>query len=293
MELAVLREIADGAKIAADARIGPFCVIGPDVTIGPRTTLGARVTVTGRTTIGSDNLIQDGTVLGEVPQDLKYHGGPTYLIIGDRNRLGVNVTAHVGTEVGGYVTRIGNDNVVEGGAHVAHDCFVDDHVHLGFGVLLAGHIRVESGAVLENMLGVTHFTTIGRFSLVAARTPVTRDVPPFTYFSSGGYYREHPAVRGVHEEGIRRAGLGEDEALALRLAIEHLLTEGHQTGLRLRELRDQPLTPAVRELCEFVQRSTLGRYGRFRETLRRMIPPEARPYLPPELLTQLKGAKQA
>jgi UDP-N-acetylglucosamine acyltransferase len=292
MDLTVQREIADGAKIAAGARIGPFCVIGSHATIGPRTTLGSRVTVTGRTTIGSDNVIQDGSVLGAVPQDLKFTGKPTYLFIGDRNHLGVNVTAHVGTEMGGYVTAVGNDNVIEGGAHIAHDCFVDDHVRLGFGVLLAGHIRVESGAVLENTLGVTHFATIGRFSLVATQTPVTRDVPPFTHFSADRH-REHPGVCGVNEEGIRRAGLNEDEALALRLAIEHLLTEGHQTGPRLRDMRDQPLTPAVRELCEFVQRSTLGRYGRFRETLRKMIPPEARPYLPQETLTRLEGAKQA
>lgn len=292
MDLTVLREIADGAKIAPGARIGPFCVIGPHAAIGPRTTLGARVTVTGRTTIGSDNVIQDGSVLGALPQDLKFAGKPTYLFIGDRNHLGVNVTAHLGTEVGGYVTAIGNDNVIEGGCHVAHDCFLDDHVHMGFGGLLAGHIRVESGAALGSMMAVTHFTTIGRFSMVLAQTPVTRDVPPFTCFS-GDSHRDHPAVCGVNEEGIRRAGLGEDEALALRLAIEHLLTEGHQTGPRLRDMRDLPLTPAVRELCDFVQHSTEGRYGRFRETLRRMIPPEARPYLPQEMLTQLEGAKQA
>lgn len=293
MDLTVLREIADGAQIAPGARIGPFCVVGPDVTIGPRTTLGARVTVTGRTSIGADNVIQDGTVLGAVPQDLKFTGKPTYLFIGDRNHLGVNVTAHIGTEVGGYVTAIGNDNIIEGGSHVAHDCFVDDHVRLGFGVLLAGHIRVESGAVLESMLGVTHFATVGRFSLVTAQTPVTRDVPPYTVFSADSHRDDHPSVCGVNEEGIRRAGLSDDEALALRLAIEHLLTEGHQTGTRLRGMRDQPLTPAVRELCDFVERSAGGRYGRFRETLRRMIPPEAKPYLPQEMLTQLEGAKQA
>jgi len=181
MNLTVISEIADGAKIAPDVRIGPCCVIGPDVVVESGTVLGCRVTVTGRTAIGRNNVIQDGCVLGVVPQDLKYHGRPTYLVIGDRNRFGVNVTAHVGTEAGGNLTRIGDDNVLEVGAHIAHDCYIDDRTHIGPAVLLAGHIRVETGVVLEEMVGIHHFTTIGCFSRIGARTPVTHDVPPFVF----------------------------------------------------------------------------------------------------------------
>ncbi|KKM91669.1 hypothetical protein LCGC14_1226270, partial [marine sediment metagenome] len=123
-ELTVTREIADSASVSAKASIGPFCVIGPGVVIGDGTILGRRVAVLGRTTIGRDNVIADGCVVGAPPQDLKFQGRSTYLVVGDRNRFGVNVTAHVGTEAGGFLTRIGSDCRLDAGAHVAHDCYV-------------------------------------------------------------------------------------------------------------------------------------------------------------------------
>lgn len=279
VELTVTQEIADGADIAPDVRMGHCCVIGPDVVIGAGTSLGCRVTVAGRTRIGSDNVIQDGCVLGVVPQDLKYHGQPTYLLIGDRNGLGPNVTAHVGTEEGGFLTRIGSDNILEVGSHVAHDCYVDDRTHLGPAVLLAGHIRVETGAVLEEMVGVHHFTTIGRFSRIGARTPVVRDVPPFVLFSSaGGYYTSPPAVKGVHEQAL--ADLPDAEADDLRWAIQYLFEDEQALIVKVRELLEQPdLCEPVKILCDSCLRSLAGRFGRYREGFRGKTPPEAEEFL--------------
>jgi len=291
-DVTVTREIAQGARVHPSARIGPFCTIGPDVVIGAGTVLSARVRVWGKTIIGRDNLIQDGCVLGSVPQDLKYRGRSTWLLIGDRNHFGPNVTAHVGTEEGGFLTRIGNDNVLDAGAHVAHDCFVDDRTHLGRGVLLAGHIRVEDGAVIEDLTGAHHFTTIGRFSRVASRTPVRRDVPPYTVFSSLGYYTAPPAVRGVHEPGLTRAGLSEQEKPALRSAIRYLFADqdhrdpeapGPRAALvvKLEELCSRgAICEPVRQLSEFCRRTLAGRFGRYREIFRGRIPPETRTYLP-------------
>lgn len=280
MELTVISEIADGADIAPDVRIGPCCVIGHEVVIGSGTVLGRRVTVAGRTTIGADNVIRDGCVLGVVPQDLKYHGRATYLLIGDRNRFGPNVTAHVGTEAGGNLTRIGSDNVLEAGAHVAHDCYIDDRTHIGPAVLLAGHIRVETGAVIEEMVGMHHFTTIGRFSRVGPRTPVTRDVPPFTFFTSAGYYTSPPAVRGLHEQGLQAAGLSQSEADALREAFNFLFEDKRGLIVKVRELLEQPdLAAPVRLLCESCMRSLTGRFGRHRERYRGKTPPEAEEFL--------------
>ncbi len=277
--LTVIREIADGAEIAPDVRIGPCCVIGPDVVIGSETELGCRVTVTGRTRIGGDNLIQDGCVLGAVPQDLKYQGRPTYLVIGDRNRLGPKVTAHVGTEAGGSLTRIGNDNVLDVGAHVAHDCYVDDQTYIGPAVLLAGHIRVQTGAVLDEMVGVHHFTTIGRFSRVGPRTPVVRDVPPFTFFSSAGYYTSPSSIRGVHEQGLSTAGIPPTQVDALRRAVGYLFEHEDALAVKVaRMLEKTDLPEAVRILCEFCLQSLAGRFGRHREAFRGKVPPEAQEF---------------
>jgi UDP-N-acetylglucosamine acyltransferase len=254
--------------------------------------LGTRVSLAGSTVIGADNVIGDGCVLGAVPQDLKYHGRECYLIIGDRNRLGPNVTAHIGTELGGWLTRIGHDNVIESGTHVAHDCFVQDRAHLGFGVLLAGHIRVDDGAVLEAMLGVTHFTTIGCYSRVGARTPVVRDVPPFTAFSSNGYYSDHAAVQGLHEEGLAKAGLNAAEADAVRKAFAELYGDEQPLAPKVDRMLSGPLPPAARELCSFLQRSLQARFGRFREALRGEMPPEARAYLPQDVLGRIESEKK-
>jgi UDP-N-acetylglucosamine acyltransferase len=287
-DLTVTREIAEGARVHPEARVGPFCTIGPEVVVGAGTVLESRVSLLGRTTVGSDNLIQAGCVLGSVPQDLKYRGRPTYLIIGDRNRLGPNVTAHVGTEAGGYLTRIGNGNVLEAGAHVAHDCYVDDHTRLCAGVLLAGHIRVEDGAVIEETAGVHHFTTIGRFARVGARTPVRRDVPPFALFASTSYYDTPAAVRGVHEEGLASAGLSEKEKDEVRRAVTRLFEDEQALSIKLPALLEEPGAGwAVRALCQFCQRSLAGHFGRHRETLRGKMPPEARTHLPPEAVAEI------
>lgn len=290
-DLSILREIADGASVHPTAVIGPFCVVGPQAVIGPRTVLGRRVSVIGRTTVGADNVIDDDCVLGAVPQDLKYVGRKTYLFIGDRNRFGPRVTAHIGTEPGGYLTRIGHDNVLEAGAHVAHDCFVDDKAFLGPGVLLAGHIRVMRGAKVHEHSGVHHFTTIGPYSEVGARTPVRRDVPPFAFFTSHGYYTSPPAVTGLSEAGMAAAGLSAPDESALREAFARLFGSDHAQGPKLRQMLAQAdLAKPVQLLCQFLLSSLEGTFGRYRETFRGQIPPEAREHFPPEILAEIEKA---
>jgi len=274
-KVTVLREIAPTARIAPDAKIGPYCVVGPHVTIGPRTTLVRRVFVTGHTSIGSGNLIREGCVLGTVPQDLKYAGHPTALIIGHRNYFGRDVTAHIGTELGGYVTHIGNENVFMDGCHIAHDCYVDDRAHLGFNVMLAGHIRIHTGVVIEDLVGVHHFVTIGRHARVGPRTPVRRDVPPYTNFASEDYGWSPPAVRGVHEEGIRSARLSGEEERDLRQALADLFDDESALQTKIEQMVNMGVEGEVAALCEFCQRSLRGTFGRHRETYRGKPPPEA------------------
>jgi UDP-N-acetylglucosamine acyltransferase len=292
LQISVLREIAPEAKIDPSARIGPFCVIGPEVTIGPRTVLAQRVTVLGATTIGADNVIEDGCVLGALPQDLKFHGRRTYLSIGDRNRFGPRVTAHVGTEVGGFLTRIGNDNVLESGAHVAHDCYVDDRVHMCPQVLLAGHIRVQTGATIEAQVGVHHFSTLGAYCRVGARTPVRRDVPPFTFFTSYGYYSRPPAIVGVNAPGLAAAKLPPRQRDQVCQAIAYLFTESLAMAVKLTDMLARPELPEpVLDLCNFCKLSLSGQFGRYREVFRKRLPPEARQYLPAAVLAEIEEAR--
>lgn len=287
----VLREIDPAARVSPEASIGLFCTVGPNVTIGPGTVLAGRVSVTGHTTIGSGNVFEEGCVLGARPQDLKYKGRPTLLLIGHRNHFGREVTAHIGTESGGFVTRIGDGNVFRDRVHIAHDCFVDNNTRMGEGVLLAGHIRVHDGAVIEDLVGVQHFVTIGRHARAGPRTPVRRDVPPFTNFFSNDYdWQDSPSVRGVHEAGIAAAALGQVEEKELRRALHELFDNEAALQTKIEQLVHMGVEGEVAELCQFVQRSLQGVFGRYRELSRGKVPPEAVTYLTPELRTSMLEA---
>jgi UDP-N-acetylglucosamine acyltransferase len=287
-EVQVLREIAPSARVAADAEVGPYCVVGPEVTIGPGTVLTRRVSVLGRTTLGANNVVGEACVLGTIPQDLKYAGAPTLLIVGSRNWMGPRVTMHIGTEYGGYVTRVGDDNVFHTASHVSHDCFIDDHVTLGHGVLLAGHVRVHSGVVIEDLAGAHHFVTIGRGVRVGPRTPIRRDVPPFTDFYSDDPEQTPPGVRGVHYAGVRAAALSAAEEAELLRVMGELFDDEAALQTKIEQLEKIGVEGAAAELCEFVHHSLGGVYGRSRELIRGQIPPEAVPYLTPELQAAIR-----
>jgi len=280
--VSVFREIDPSAQISPEAKIGPYCVVGPHVTIGPHTTLTGHVAVSGHTVIGSGNVFGEGCVLGAAPQDLKYAGGPTMLIIGHRNRFSREVTAHIGTEVGGCLTRIGDDNILMDGCHVAHDCYVDDHAYLGRHVQLAGHIHVQSGAVMEDLVGAHHFTTVGRYARVLARTPVRRDVPPYTCFGSKAHQASPPSVQGIHEEGIQAAQLSPEAEHDLRQAMRELFDDESALQTKIEQMANVGIEGEVAALCQFIQCSLQGLYGRHRELYRGKVPPEAQRYLPPD-----------
>ncbi len=286
-DLTVICEIAPSARVAPEAEIGPFCVVGPNVTIGPGTVLTRRVSVSGCTTIGSGNRFGEGCVIGAAPQDMKFAGGQTLVVIGHNNSFGHDVTIHPGTEVGGYVTRVGNGNVVMDGGHIAHDCYVDDQTHIGRNALLAGHIHVQTGAVIDDLVGVHHFVTIGRFARVGAGSPVRRDVPPFTYFCHTGDIGSTPAIRGIHEEGIAAAQLDDDEEKELRRALSELFEDEAALQTKIEQLINLGVEGEAARLCLFCQQSLKGVFGRYRELFRGKIPPEAYDYLPPEKRSEI------
>jgi len=287
-------EIAPEADIHPTASIGRWCVIGPGVSIGAGTRLADRVTVTGPTTLGRDNTVGNGSVLGSEPQDLKYAGGETYLLIGDRNRIGRKVTVNLGTEVGGWVTYIGSDNRLDDACHVAHDCYVFDRTHLGRQVLLAGHIVVQTGAVIDDMTGVHHFARIGRYARVGPRTPVRCDVVPYVDYFSEDYYESPARVRGLHEAGIAAADLSAEVEAKLREVFAWLFEDESAMAVKLDQLDGRgALAAEVACIGRFCRESLAGRYGRYREQFRGQIPPEAREVLPPALLATIEARARA
>jgi UDP-N-acetylglucosamine acyltransferase len=256
------------AELGQDVEIGPFCLIGSDVVLGDRCRLDHRVTITGHTHVGTDNQFFPNAVIGATPQDLKYRGEPTRLVIGDHNTFREQVTVHIGTELGGGMTRIGNNNHLMVGCHVAHDALLSDHIILANNTLLAGHVHIEDHVTIAGAAAIHHFVTVGRYAFVAGMARITRDVPP--YLVTSGY---HPTPRRVNDEGLRRWRFAEEHILALREAYRRLFVRrraGEAMVDIINEMLDNgPVDEHVGYLLDFLRRSLLqGVHGRYRESLR-------------------------
>ncbi|GIW70990.1 MAG: acyl-[acyl-carrier-protein]--UDP-N-acetylglucosamine O-acyltransferase [Planctomycetota bacterium] len=251
------------AELAEGVEVGPFCYVGPGVRLGPRCRLLNHVSIHGPATIGADNVFFPFCSIGAEPQDLSYHGEPSRTEIGDRNVFREGVTVHRGTAKDALLTRIGNDGLFMACSHIAHDCVVEDHVIMANGVLLGGHVHVESYATFGGAAVVHHFTTIGRMAFVGGMTRVTRDVPP--YMTVEG----NPAkIWMVNKIGCQRRGLPPEAIAQLKEAHRLLFRSdsGLEEAARLLGGR-QGLRPEVRYLLEFCRRSG-GLKGRAREQIR-------------------------
>ena len=217
------------AELADDVEIGPFCVVGPEVRIGAGTRVASHVVIEGRTTIGARNRIAAFNAIGGEPQDKKYRGEPTELVIGDDNLLREYGTFNTGTVQGGGVTRVGDDNWIMAYVHVAHDCIVGSHTVFANKAQLAGHVEVGDWVVLGGDVGVYQFVRVGAHAMVGADVLVLHDVPPFAMV--GG---EPPGPHGINVEGLKRRGFALDVITALRQAHKTL----YRSGLTLAEARD-------------------------------------------------------
>lgn len=212
--------IEDGAKLAADVVVGPYCVIGPEVEIGAGTQLKSHVVVMGRTRIGSNNQIFPFASLGSAPQDLKYKGETSELIIGDHNVIREHATLNPGTETGGMLTKVGNHNLLMVGAHVAHDCQIGDHCILVNNATLAGHVVMEDYAILGGLSACHQFVRIGRHAMVGGMSGVEADVIPF-----GMVMGNRARLEGLNLVGLRRHQFPKEEINALRHAFDQLFAE--------------------------------------------------------------------
>ena len=226
--------VDSAAQLDSSVRVAANAVIGPHVKIGAHCSIGVGAVLEGRTTLGAHNVIHAHAVLGGAPQDKKYAGEPTELVIGDNNTFRECVTINLGTTQDAGVTRVGSDNWVMAYVHIAHDCVVGNHTILANATQIAGHVRVDDWAILGGVTAVHQYCRVGAHAMTGAGTVLLQDLPP--YVMAQGY----PATpHGLNAEGLKRRGFSADDLLWLKRAYRLVYRDGlklDEAQLRLAQL---------------------------------------------------------
>jgi len=241
------------AQIASDCEIGPYCIIGPDVMLGPGCRLHSHVVIDGHTTLGEGNEVFPFVSLGLKTQDLKYKGGITRTIIGDRNVFRECVTVHSATG-DGEATIIGSNNLILATCHVAHNCKLGNHIIMSNLASLAGHAVVEDRAVLAGMAAIHQFVRIGTLAMVGGCSKVSQDIPPYMLVDG------NPAeTRALNKIGLDRNGVTEEAQSALKKAFRILFREGLSIPNALAKVEAEvPALPEIAHLLNFFRTSERG-----------------------------------
>ena len=238
--------VEPGATVGPGCTIGPFAIIGPEVALGEGVTIRPHALVTGSTEIGPGSTVFSFASVGEVPQDLKYAGERTRLIIGARVRIRENATVHLGTEGGGGVTRVGDNCLIMAGAHVGHDAQVGDNVILANYAGVAGHVVIEDNVIIGAAAGLHQFIRVGEGAMIGALTRVTHDVMPFGLVAAAD-----GTLQGLNLIGLKRRGMSREEIAALRAAYRHLAeSEGSLADLA-EGLAQQAESEVVAQVARF------------------------------------------
>ena len=243
------------AVIAESAEIGPYCIIGGEVSIGERTRVLAHVFLDGRLAIGEDNIFFPYSTIGVASQDLKYRGEPSETRIGNRNQIREFVTIHRGTEGGGMLTSIGDDNLLMAYVHLAHDSHIGSHTVLGHAATIGGHVTVGDWAIVSASSGVHQFCRIGRHAFVGGYSVITQDVLPF----SNTVTSREAKVFGENATGLKRRGFSDDACAALHRAFRLLTHSGLNTSQALERIAAElPASAEVDELIGFIRTAERG-----------------------------------
>jgi UDP-N-acetylglucosamine acyltransferase len=226
--------VAPDAALADDVTIGPYCVIGGNVVLAAGVRLAAHVVIDGRTTIGERTQIFPFASLGLEPQDLKYRGEPSSLVVGRDNTIREYVTMNPGTEGGGMVTRVGDNCLFMVGAHVAHDCQIGNHVIMANNATLAGHVVIEDHALLGGLSAVHQFVRIGRHAIIGGMSGVERDVIPY-----GQVMGDRARLCGLNIIGMQRRGFNREDINGLRAAYQFLFSDTGTLSDRVNETAER------------------------------------------------------
>ena len=205
------------AELHGSVEVGAYAVIGPKVKIGARTRVGPHAVIEGDTTIGESNHLFQFAAIGAIPQDLKYAGEPTRLVIGDHNQIREFATVHIGTAGGGGVTRVGNRCLLMANSHVAHDVQLGDGCILANSAALAGHVAVEDHVIFGGLAAVHQFTRIGRLAFISGGSMVTQDVPPYVTVQG-----DRAEVVGINTVGLTRARFKDEQQARVKNAFKIL-----------------------------------------------------------------------
>ena len=239
--------IEPGAKIGNGVSIGPFSYIGAEVELHDRVQIKSHVVVTGKTEIGRETIIYPFSVIGEVPQDLKFNGEKTSLIIGKRNKIREHVTINTGTEGGGGRTLIGNDCLFMTGSHVAHDVQISNGVIIANCGAVAGHCTIEDDVIIGGLSGIHQFVRIGRGAIIGAVTMVTNDVIPF-----GLVQGPRGSLDGLNIIGLKRKGVERSDITALREAFQTLAQGEGTFQERAKRLGEEKTSEYVDAIANFI-----------------------------------------
>ena len=246
--------IQEGAELDENVRIGPYAVIGAEVRIGSGTIVGPHTVIEGLTEIGCDNRIFQFASVGAIPQDLKYAGEKTRLIIGDGNSIREFATIHLGTEGGGGETVIGNNNLLMAYSHVAHDCRIGDHCILANCANLGGHVEVHDYAILGGLSAVHQFCRIGSHCMISGGSMVGKDILPYTIAQGD---RAKPV--GINMVGLQRRGFPENVIRDLKIAFKIMFRSGLNTNEALDRIKGEiQATPELKIFLEFFEKGERG-----------------------------------
>jgi UDP-N-acetylglucosamine acyltransferase len=241
--------VEDGAVIGPDTTIGPFCVIGAGVKLGAGLDLKSHVSVAGTTTVGDGTRIWPFASVGSQPQDLKFAGEKTELIIGKNNMIRESTSINPGTAGGGGITRIGDDNLFMLGSHVAHDCLIGNGCVIVNNAAIAGHCTIEDGVIVGGQSGVHQWCRIGAGAMIGAVSMVTADVIPY-----GMVVGERGRLSGLNIVGLKRRGVDRATLHQIRAAYQAMFHDGAGTLAErvAQAAKDYPENAQVQEIVAFI-----------------------------------------
>lgn len=244
--------VEKGAHLGRGVTVGPYCVVGPDVELGDQVVLISHVVVAGRTKIGAGTRIYPFSSIGHPPQDLKYKGEPSELVIGVNNVIREHVTMNPGTEGGGMITRVGDNCLFMVGAHVAHDCIIGNNVIMANNATLGGHVQVGDFAILGGLSAVHQFVRIGPHAMIGGMSGVENDIIPY-----GSAMGDRAHLSGLNIVGMKRRGFSRDDIHVLRTAYRLLFAQEGTMSERVEDVesiyRDNE---GVMDIVQFVRGSS-------------------------------------
>ncbi|SFV91121.1 Acyl-[acyl-carrier-protein]--UDP-N-acetylglucosamine O-acyltransferase [hydrothermal vent metagenome] len=244
--------VKEGAVLGNNVTVGPFAYIGPKVTIGDGTTVASHAVIEGKTTIGKHNRIFSHAAVGTIPQDLKYDGEESELIIGDHNIIREFTLLNPGTKGGGMVTKIGNHNLLMGYVHLGHDVILGDHCILANGATLAGHVELGNHVVIGGLTPIHQFVHIGDYAMIGGASAVAQDIPPYCLAEGN-----RAVLRGLNLTGLRRK-IEREEINALKSAYRELFEQGQPIQEVAQRLFESDTSSYVKTLCMFIKTSKRG-----------------------------------